>query len=200
MATGDYCTVGELKQRIWPTGTTPDTTEDIMLQSIITATSRAIDNFCGRRFYTTAADETRYFTTRDEEYLWPDLDIISITSIAVDYNADRTYSTSLDTADYDLLPDNADTDSKPWSYLRIAPLGTERLPKHQRGIKIVGKFGWSTVPTAVKEACLLQGMRLWRRRDAPFGVISNPAGGDMRLLEHIDPDVQMLLYPYRKWA
>lgn len=200
MATGDYCTVGELKNRIWPAGSTPDTDEDIMLQSVITAISRVIDNYCGRRFYTTSTDETRYFTTSDEEYLYPHYDIVSVTSIAVDYNGDRTYNTSMDTGDYDLLPADAATDSKPYSYIRVSPLGTERFPSHQNGVKIVGKFGWSTVPVPVKEACILQAQRLWKRKDAPFGIISNPAGGEMRLIDKLDPDIELLLYPYRKWV
>jgi hypothetical protein len=105
MATGDYCTLAEIKSRLWPEGTAPDTISDTMLSGIISAVSRLVDLFCSRRFYTTVADETRYFTTEDNEYLFPDLDIISVTSIAVDYNGGRTYGAA--TTDYDLLPDNA---------------------------------------------------------------------------------------------
>jgi hypothetical protein len=198
VATGDYCTVGELKNRIWPDGATPDTESDAILQSIITAVSRAIDTMCGRRFYTTTADETRYLTAKDNEYLFPPLDIVSVTSFAVDYDGGRTYSTSLDTGDYDLLPANAALDSKPYSYIRVAPLGTEHFPTHESGVKIVGKFGWSSAPAGVKEACLLQAQRIWKRKDAIFGIISNPVGGEMRLLEKLDPDVQLLLWTYRK--
>ena len=199
-ATGDYCSLMEIKERLWPEGANTDSISDLMLGNMITATSRLIDDICNRRFYTTAADETRYFTTQDSEYLFPDLDIISITSIAVDYNAGRTYSTTLATTDYDLLPDNAALDGKPYSYIRIAPLGEEAFPTHQKGIKIIGKFGWSAVPAAVREACLIQVERVWKRKDSPFGIISNPVGGDMRLIEKLDPDVQVLLWNYRKWV
>ncbi len=200
MATGDYCTVGELKQRIWPTGDTPDNLEDIMLQSIITAVSREIDALCGRRFWTTSADETRYFTARHPYVLYPGVDVISITSLAVDYDGDGTHETALAATDYQLLPLNAVVDNLPYSHICITPASSERFPAYIGGVEIVGKFGWSNAPNAVKEACILQSVRLWRRRDAPFGVISNPAGGDMRLLEKIDPDVQMLLHNYRKWV
>jgi hypothetical protein len=200
MATGDYCSLPELKYRIWPDGTTPDSENDTMLASIITAVSREIDNLCGRRFYTTTADETRYFTTSDKEYLFPNLDIVSITSLKVDYNANRTYSVTLGTDDYDLEPANASLDSKPYSWIRISPLGSEVFPTHSKGVQIIGKFGWSAVPSAVKEACLLQALRVWTRRNAPFGIISNPVGGDMRLLTQIDPDLQLLLYEYKKWV
>lgn len=200
MAIGDYCTLAELKARLWPEGATSDTVSDDVLEAIITAVSRVVDNHCGRRFWTTDTTETRYFTTQDNEYLWPDVDVISITSIAVDYDGGRTYSTSLDTDDYDLLPTNAALDSKPYSYLRISPLGSERFPTHEAGVQITGYFGWSATPASVKQATLLQAERIWKRRDAPFGVISNPAGGDMRLLDAIDPDLQVLLWHYRKWV
>src|SRR5512139_1365554 len=101
--TGDYCTLTEIKERLWPEGTNTDSISDLMLGNIITAVSRQIDNFCSRRFYTTAADETRYFTTEDNEYLFPDLDVVSVTSMAVDYDGDRTYGDTLATTDYDLL-------------------------------------------------------------------------------------------------
>lgn len=200
MATGDYCTLEEIKARLWPEGASADTVSDTVLEAIISAASAQIDNFCGRRFWITDTTETRYFTTADNEYLWPDVDIVSITSIAVDYDMDRSYSTALDTDDYDLLPTNAALDGKPYSYLRISPLGTERFPTHEAGVQITGYFGWSEIPAAVKQATLIQAERLWKRRDAPFGMISNPAGGDMRLISDLDPDVQILLMRYRKWV
>ena len=200
MATGDYCSLPELKARIWPDGVTPDSVDDAILSSIISAVSREIDNMCGRRFYTTTADETRRFTTEDREYLYPEYDVISVTSIKVDYDGDKTYETTLDTSDYDLMPTNASTDSKPYAWIQISPQGSECWPTHVNGIQIVGKFGWSAVPGSIKEACLLQSARLWKRRDAVFGIISNPAGGDMRLIDRLDPDVQLLLWAYRKWV
>lgn len=199
MATGDYCTLADMKARLWPEGATADTLSDDIIESIISAASAQIDNFCGRRFWTTDTTETRYFTADDNEYLWPDVDIISITSIAVDDDMSRAYATTLDTDDYDLLPANAALVGKPYSYIRISPLSSERFPTHQNGVRITGYFGWSAIPASVKQATLLQAERLWKRRDAPFGIISNPAGGDMRLLEALDPDVQTLLYNYRKW-
>jgi hypothetical protein len=190
--------LAELKTRLWPEGATSDTVSDTVLETIITSVSREIDALCGRRFWTTDTTETRYFTAHDPTILFPEVDIVSITSIAVDYDGSRAYSTTMDTADYDLLPANAAVDSIPYSWIEIAPMGDESFPTHRNGVKVVGYFGWSAVPAAVEEATLIQCQRVWKRRDSPFGVISNPAGGDMRLLEKIDPDVQALLWNYRK--
>jgi hypothetical protein len=198
MATGDYCTLAELKSRIWPDGQTPDNTNDIMLQSMITGVSRVIDDMCGRRFWTTTADETRYFSAQDGEYLFPDIDIISVTTLATDLDGDRVYETTWDTEDYDLLPENASLDSIPYSHIQVSPLGEDAFPIGTKSVKIIGKFGWSSTPAAVREACIIQTMRIYKRRDAPFGMVSNPVGGDVRMLEKLDPDVQVMLYPYRR--
>lgn len=200
MATGDYCTLAELQYRIWPPGATADTADDAALENIITATSRTIDNFCGRRFYTTDTTETRYFTTSDREYLYLNIDLISITTIKVDYDGDRTYETTLDTGDYDLLPANAALDSRPYDCIQISQDGDEAWPTFRNAIEIVGYFGWSTTPAAVEEATLIQAERIWKRKDAPFGLISNPVGGEMRLLNKLDPDVETLLYKYKRWV
>jgi hypothetical protein len=48
----------------------------------------------------------------------------------------------------------------------------------------------------VSEACKIQSIRLFKRKDAPFGVV---AGGEMQqsmTIPDLDPDVKMLLSPY----
>ena len=53
----------------------------------------------------------------------------------------------------------------------------------------------TTAPTAsVKLACNLQAERLFKRRDAPFGVLGSPEFGNYtRIQAALDPDVQVLL-------
>lgn len=206
MATGDYCTISELKYRLWPTDETPDNEEDIIFQSIITAVSRMIDRTTGRRFYTTAADETRYYTAEDGEVLYPDDDIQSVTTLYTDYDGDGTYEDTWTDSDFILLPANAALDSIPYTYIEIAPFGDYSFPIGiRKGVKIVGKFGYSSsttpqnTPAMVKEACLLQSMRLYKRRDAPFGIVQSPPGGEMRLLQELDPDVKLLLFPVTRF-
>ncbi len=201
MATGDYCTAAELKNRIWPPGTTQDTTDDTVLGMVITAVSKMIDNYCGRRFYTTTSDETRYFTTDDPEYLFPNVDIISITTLKTDEDGDRTYENTWATTDYDLCPANASLDSQPYTWIRLTPEGEYSFPKLPRSVQIVGKFGYCATdsePAAVTEACLIQANRIFRRKEAPFGMVSNPVGGEVRLLNKLDPDIEMLLAGYRR--
>lgn len=202
MATGDYCTVSELKAELWPTGTVPDDVEDATLLNVIASVSRWIDNYTGTRFYTTAADESRYYSPKDSTILFTD-DIISVTTLQTDEDGDRTYETTWETTDYDLLPENASLNSQPYRWIENTPQGNYLFPCMRKSVKITGKFGWSAAssqPGAIKRACIIQCLRIFKRKDTPFGMLSNPLGGDMRLITDLDPDVKGLLDVYRRYV
>ena len=59
----------------------------------------------------------------------------------------------------------------------------------------MGTFGWSAVPDAVEQACILQAARYFKRADSPMGVAGFDAMGVVRL-SRIDPDIATLLEPY----
>lgn len=195
--TNGYCTVAELKGRLWPVGSTADEVEDTLFDQVITAVSRWIDRYCGRRFYTTASDETRYFTAADAYELLAG-DVVSVTTLQTDEDGDRTYERTWTTGDYDLLPENAAVDDdEPYSILATTPDGNYVFPVGMRkGVKVVGKWGFASVPAAVKEACLIQCERIYKRKDAPFGVVGSADLGTMRLVQQMDPDVKALLSGY----
>ena len=203
MATGDYCTLGELKARLWPTGTTPDTDEDTLLQNVIGSVSRWIDNYTGTRFYTTSADETRYYSADDGDSLFPDDDIISITTLATDSGGARTYGdTWTVNTDFSVQPYNYSVDSTPIRWIEVAPLSSYYFPVGKKTVKIIGKFGYCTAtnePDPVREACLIQCARIWKRRDAPFGLVSNPLG-TATSINSLDPDVKQMLDIYRRFV
>lgn len=52
-------------------------------------------------------------------------------------------------------------------------------------------------PAPVVEACGLQAARIFMRKGAPFGVLGSADVGFMRLHAKLDPDVQLLLDPFR---
>lgn len=202
MANGDYCTIGELKARLWPTGTTPDTEEDTILQGVITSVSRWIDNYTGTSFYTTTSDETRYFTADDEETLFTP-DIVSITTLATDSAGARTYgNTWTVNTDFSVQPYNYSLDSTPIRIIERTPMGNYSFPTEKKSIKIVGKFGYCTAanqPAPVKQACLLQCTRIFKRKDAPFGMIANQLG-TMSVISELDTDVKQMLDMYRRFV
>ena len=191
VTTNLYSTVATLKVRLGIADTTDDTTLGLVLSGVC----RAIDTHCGQWFYRDAADATRYYTAEYDDTLFTD-PIVSITSLTTDHAYDRTYSTTWAVTDYDLMPLNAAADGVPYRWLELAPNGNYSLPTGAKGVKLVGIFGWPAVPDAIAEAALLWSERLYKRKDAPFGVLAFPEAGEVRLLEKMDPDVVTLLKPF----
>lgn len=193
--TNGYCTLAELKARI-PI-TTTDTADDTYLEGVVMGVSRWIDAWCNQRFYSESAI-TRYYTADFSDVLFVDA-LQSVTTLSTDSDGDRTYEDTWTATDYDLEPVNNSQLSAPYWMIRVSPLGGYSFPVGiQRGVKIVGVWGWASVPTPVKEACMLQSQRLWTRRNAPFGVAGSSATGQTFLLPALDPDVQILLRGYRR--
>lgn len=191
--TNGYTTLDSIKARLNIT----DSEDDAALARAVMAASRAIDAATGRRFHTTAADETRYFTHRadDGNSLYPG-DMVSITTVATDDTGNGTY-TAWSASDYVLAPRNAALDGKPYREIYLAPLGVKSFPAGVRdGVKLVGKFGYAaTAPRAVEEACNLIAMRLWKKDDVLFGLGGTDRLGVVRLASQImaDPEIAILL-------
>lgn len=181
-----YATVVELTDYLDIQGTD----SDALLEARIEAASRAVDGWCGRVFYTT--EEPRVFTAADHRVLSvPDL--LEVASLEIDSAGDRTYATSWDAADYDLEPLSGPPYASVWT------VGSRAFPLHRRGVRITGTWGYSeTIPAAVREATLLQASRLYKRKDAPFGVAGSVEHGQLQTITSIDPDVKQLLAPYRR--
>ncbi len=168
-----------------------------MLENIIMSVSRSIDNYTGRRFWVNTSDETRYYQAQSGRRVLPD-DIVSVTSLATDSDGDATYEDTWTATDYNLLPVNASLDGIPYNMIEITPDGDYSFPanRNRKAVKVVGKFGWSSAPYPVQEACLIQSIRLFRRKDAPFGVVGGGEMGQAVVISKLDPDVEMLLRPY----
>jgi hypothetical protein len=188
-----YATIPNLKDEIGIT----DGIDDPMLDRALDAASRWIDNKTGTRFFTTAADETRYYTLTGGDigvFLCPD-DILSVTSLYGDPNGDRLYSDTWAVTDFDLSPLGA----TPYTWIETAPSGNYRFTSYRRGIKIVGRFGYSTLancPADVIKATLMMAARLFKRKDAVFGVMGMASMGQVQLQIPNDPDVADLLRWY----
>lgn len=175
--TNGYATLADLEAFIDPNASASFTERDRnTMETCIEAASRWIDGELDARFY--ASTETRYYTPR-----WHDLlhinDLLSVTTLKTDDDDDATYETTWAATDYVLEPRNANTDGRPYRQIRITTSGDYSFPTGVRdGVEIVGSFGYaSTAPTAVKQACLMLALRLYRRRDAIFGVAGSPALG-----------------------
>jgi hypothetical protein len=175
-----------------------NTDHDTILESVIEGVSRAIDNWCGRHFY--SASETRYYTTKDPYCVRVhDISTASGLSVYTDVDGDGTFENTLASTDYNLMPYNALLEN--WVYTKIekTPLGLYIFPLTRRGIKVTATFGWPSVPKPINRACVLQSARLFARYKTPLGQAgASPIGMMVLTIPEFDPDVIALLSPYKK--
>jgi len=198
--TNGYCSLAEVKERLDVPAA--DTASDAEISQIVTAVSRWIDDYTGRRFY--LAEETRYYTPDNESELFID-DIRAVTSLKTDDNADRTYETTWAATDYDLMPNNAALNDVPYVRIILAPNGSHGFPAGVRkGVQLIGSFGYASTTssgkcTIIKEACLLQSERIYKRKDTPLGIAGAPQLGEQRVnIPGLDPDVKSMLAPFMR--
>lgn len=135
--------------------TASQTGDNAVLDAILEAASRAVEQITRRRFY--VETRTRYYTAEFADLLFVD-DLLSITTLKTDDDGDRVYETTWLTTDYDLEPYNAPFDSppRPYTQLRTTPNGNQSFPTTRRGVEIVGSHGFydarETSSTTVNEA------------------------------------------------
>ena len=65
--------------------------------------------------------------------------------------------------------------------------------------KVSARWGWPATPDVIKQATILQASRLFTRLDSPLGIAGFGDMGAMRVSFRGDPDVGMLLNPYRRY-
>jgi len=190
--TNGYCTLQQLKDSLRIT----DNVDDTMLELAIETASRQIDDYCERVFYTASA--TRYYAPRDSYVVETD-DIVSITSLKTSSAADGVYDITWANTYYQTEPLNGIAGGivSPVTHLRAVDDYLFPLQDGETTVQVVGTFGWSAIPTAIKYATLLLGSRLFKRMDSPLGVAGIGDLGVIRV-SRIDPDIDALIAPFKK--
>jgi len=191
-----YATLAEWKAAVGVT----DSTDDTAIQAVLDATDTLIDLYCDRKTGFGTASETRYYTAEDYEYVLTD-DLVSVTTLQTDDDANGTYETTWTSGtDYVLAPRNAALDGFPYTEIDTSVTWPRNFPKDvYLGVKVVGVFGFPSVPAAVKQAEIIQAGAVWNSRTAPFGVIgSADLGGILRMSRALHPEAALILEPYRK--
>jgi len=194
--TNGYATLKTYKLYFFD-GDTTDHEDDPVLEKKIETVSRAIDDITQKRFYATT--ETRYYTAESATKCRVD-NLLSVTTLKTDENADRTYEYTWATTDYDLMPYNALLNAEPYQWIETAPLTNYYFPAARKGVEIAGSFGYSsTTPPKIEEACLLTAHRYMKRIGTPLGVSASSELGEKQVISaHIkaDPDIMLLLVTY----
>lgn len=196
--TNGYLTLAEIKVAL---GGVTGSGLDADLERAIEAASRSIDEYTRRRFWQDSTEAERFYTADDDGKLVVD-DISTTTNLVVKTDAagDGTYETTWTRGtDFRVTPINAAADGEPWTVIeRITVGGRYAFPSADYGVSVTAKFGWAAVPTAIEQACLIEALRLFKRKDSPFGVAGSTEFGAVRLLNKMDPDAEKLIKPFRR--
>ena len=200
--TNGYCTLTDIKHANRLNIASTDSGADDMLEVIIEAVSRRIDDECHRRFYIDAAAQSRFYTARSSEQLFVE-DIASADSdvtVAIDTNGDGTIDNTFSASDFNLAPYSANTDGEPFQKIETTATGSYAFPVGvKKGVKVTAKFGWPAIPKPIVEACKLQAGRVFKRGATPLGVEAMTALGKQTLIiPRLDPDVELLISRYKK--
>ena len=193
-----YCTLAQVKAAL----RINDTVDDVLIETSIEAASREIDGFCERVF--TSSTAVRIYRPIDAFMVETD-DIQSITTLKTDTDGSGTFSTTWTTSDFQLEPLNGISGGIKSPFYIIRAIGEYLFPiyeprnvnANEASVQVTGVFGFQTVPTAVKQACIILSMRQFKRYDSPTGVMGF---GDLGVLRvgRVDPDVEKLLMPFRR--
>lgn len=195
--TNGYATLSQVKAAARIT----DTVDDELLETAIEASSRMIDGYCERRFYTNGT-ETRFFAATDSYNV--EVDDLAGTAITVETSSglDGIYDETFTPSDYQLEPLNRTNAGLDFPVTRLRAVGDYLFPvdavAHETGVKVTGVYGFATaVPAAVKQACILASLRQYQRYSSALGVAGFGDMGAVRVAR-IDPDIQSMLMPFRR--
>ena len=195
--TNGYATLAEAKAYL----TISDSIDDTMLESMVEAASRSIDNIAGRRFYLDASASARLYRGTNPYILTVD-DFGSTTGLilALDTGGDGTYETTLTfNTDYVVEPFNAIAIGKP--YTQITLVGGQLLPwllpNLRPSVQLTAKWGFPTVPEDISQACLILTADMYKRKDSVGGNLGMSELGAIRM-SPLGRDIAAMTRAYRR--
>lgn len=202
----DYCTLAELKRSLYATIPSADDSLDDVLDTVIADASRIVDDLCNlphgsfvARTLTKTFDVSTDPGATTYRNAWGDAysasyvgvpPLLEVSSLATDEDGDREYETVWATTDYHLDP----SDGPPYRRIVLdTAQGTHGWPTGQRRVRVTGSWGVSeTVPAPIRRATILIATRLWKRAEAPFGIVGSVEVGASQI-KAWDPDVMLIL-------
>ena len=177
-----------------------DAVDDSLLEMAVESASRMIDAETDRNFYSSGT-ATRDFVPNDSYTVDTD-DLTSIVSVKLDDTGDLTFPITLAVTDYQTEPLNQRVSGNPYPIYRLRMIGDYLLPiwGNQATVRIQGVYGFTPLPIQVTQACVIQASRIFKRLDSPLGIAGFGDMGAVRVSSRVDPDVAMLIRPFKKYA
>jgi hypothetical protein len=190
--TNGYATLQDVKNALRIT----DTLDDQLIETAIESASRMIDGFSARTF-SNAGTAVRNFAATDDLTVIID-DAIEVLQVESTDEVGGSYI-QWDTTDYQLEPLNARSDGlyMPTTGLRAVNDYAFPVVDYQALVRVTAVWGWPAIPSAIKQATIIQSSRLFKRLDSPLGVAGFGDMGAIRVGRYLDPDVEQLVSPYR---
>ena len=200
--TNGYATLTEIKNYM----SISDSTDNDLLENLVESASRSIDRIANRRFYLDATASARLYRAYSNIFVY--VDDIGTTSnlvVAVDENGNGTYSKTLTlNTDYILDPLTSQSLNRPFTQLTMVS-NTESWPIFpgitsnglRPGVQVTARWGWPSVPDDLNMACLILTADLYKRKDAPGGILGLGDLGVVRM-SPIGRDVTAMVRAYKK--
>lgn len=208
MPVNDYVTIAEVKAALPADNWAGISTYDTRLTALCTAASRLVDRDVRKLpgyFYITA-DDTRYYDApKQGSRLYIDEVAAAPTSVSVSSTGSVTSYTALASTDYIMGPYNAVGDGIPYWWIDLDCINGSYSSWYgfAKGVKVVGKFGYSiAVPADVKQVVLEQTIRWWKMESknySDYGHVGTIPMGEYAPKErytNIDGDLCDLLQHY----
>jgi hypothetical protein len=190
--TNGYATLSEVKASLRIT----DNIDDTLLETAIESASRMIDGYTARTF-SNGGTAVRNFAATDDINLIID-DAITVLEVASTDEIGDVYTVWKPT-DFQLEPLNSRSDGLYMPYTGIRAVNDYAWPvvDQQALCRITAVWGWASVPTAIKQATVIQSSRLYKRLDSPLGIAGFGDMGAIRVNRYLDSDVEQLAMPFR---
>ena len=195
--TNGYATLAQVKAALRIPSA--DTIDDALIEMAVESASRMIDAECDRSFYSSGT-ATRDFVPSDAHVVDTD-DLTDIVSVKIDDSGDLTFLITLKLSDYQAEPVNRRVWGSVFPVTRLRMIGDYLLPVwgKQATVRIEGVYGFTPIPIQVTQACGIQSSRIFKRLDSPLGIAGFGEMGAIRV-GRVDPDVSMLIRPFKKYA
>ena len=200
--TNGYATLTQIKAYM----SISDNTDNDLLEDLVESASRSIDRIANRRFYLDATASARLYRAYSNIFVF--VDDIGTTSnlvVAIDEDGNGTYSKTLTlNTDYILDPLTSQSLNRPFTQLTMVS-NTETWPIFpgltsnglRPGVQVTARWGWPSVPDDLNMACLILTADLYKRKDAPGGILGLGDLGVVRM-SPIGRDVTAMVRAYKK--
>lgn len=200
--TNGYATLTQIKAYM----SISDNTDNDLLEDLVESASRSIDRIANRRFYLDTTASARLYRAYSDIFVYVD-DIGTTSSLVVqtDSNGNGTYAKTLTlNQDYILDPLTASSLNRPFTQLTMVS-NTETWPIFpgltqnglRPGVQVTARWGWPSVPDDINMACLILTADLYKRKDAPGGILGLGDLGVVRM-SPIGRDVTAMVRAYKK--